>query len=107
MRNLILTGGLLLVLSAPLAQEAREAVEPPVVPKGPEGQTIEPEVTIIETEKETIYEYRVRGVVYMVKVKPAVGPAYYLLDTNSDGVLDTYSDDPRNISINQWTLFRW
>ena len=104
MRNLLLAAGLFLVVSVPLAQEAPEPV---VIPKGPEGQTLEPEVTIIETEKETIYEYRVKGTVYMIKVQPVVGPAYYFLDTNSDGVLDTYTDDPKTIQINQWTLFRW
>ena len=104
MRNLLLAAGLFLVVSVPLAQGAPEPV---VIPKGPEGQTLEPEVTIIETEKETIYEYRVKGTVYMIKVKPVVGPAYYFLDTNSDGVLDTYTDDPKTIQINQWTLFRW
>lgn len=104
MRNLLLAASLFLVASVPLAEEISA---PPVIPKGPEGQTIEPEVTIIETEKETIYEYRVKGTVYMIKVQPATGPAYYFVDTNSDGVLDTYTDDPRTIQVNQWTLFRW
>ena len=104
MRNLLLATSLSLFVSVSFAQDAPE---PLVVPKGPEGQTLEPEVTIIETEKETVYEYRVKGTVYMIKVQPVAGPAYYFLDTNSDGVLDTYTDDPRTVQINQWTLFRW
>ena len=43
----------------------------------------------------------------MVKVVPAVGPPYYFFDTNGDGQLDASGTDPRNISINQWVLFRW
>ncbi len=104
MRNSILALGLFL---ASFGAFAEGGAQPPVVPRGPDGQLIEPEVTIIETEKETIYEYRANGVVYMLKVQPVAGPAYYLVDTNRDGKLDSYTQDPRNISINQWTLFRW
>lgn len=79
---------------------------PPVVKEG--GETIEPEVTIIKNEKKTVYEYRVNGQVYMVRVVPAVGKPYYFLDTNGDGELDIEkTGEPTNDAINQWVLFRW
>ena len=82
--------------------------EPPPLPEpGYRGETIEPEVTIIETPQELIYEYRVRGRLYMVRVQPQAGPPYYLLDTNGDGMLDVQEVDPRNISVPQWVLFSW
>lgn len=104
MRNSILAVALwgvsLLAMAQPLGDR-------PPQPKGADGQALEPEVTIIETSRETIFEYRINGSVYMIKVQPIAGPAYYLVDTNGDGTLETHSVDPREISINQWTLFRW
>lgn len=82
--------------------------EAPEIPSaGYQGETVEPEVTIIETEKETIYEYRVRGQLYMVKVQPQIGPPYYLLDTTGDGQLDVQKDRVWNNAIPQWVLFSW
>lgn len=104
---------LAVALSAPatvaLAQPEPEAFpEPPAIPPASyQGETVEPEVTIIETEKETIYEYRVRGQLYMVKVQPQVGPSYFLLDTNGDGTLDVQQDRVWDNSIPQWVLFSW
>jgi hypothetical protein len=82
--------------------------EPPDIPPASyRGETVEPEVTIIETEEKTIYEYRVRGQLYMVKVQPQVGPPYYLLDTTGDGRLDVHQDRVWNNAIPQWVLFSW
>ena len=82
--------------------------EAPSIPSAVyQGETVEPEVTIIETEKEFIYEYRVRGQLYMVKVQPQVGPPYYLMDTTGDGQLDVREDRAWSNSIPQWVLFSW
>jgi len=88
--------------------EPKAFPEPPDIPSATyQGETVEPEVTIIETEKETIYEYRVRGQLYMVKVQPQLGPPYYLLDTNGDGRLDVQQDRVWNNAVPQWVLFNW
>jgi hypothetical protein len=82
--------------------------EPPEIPPASyQGETVEPEVTIIETEEKTIYEYRVRGQLYMVKVQPQIGPPYFLLDTTGDGRLDVREDRVWNNAIPQWVLFSW
>lgn len=80
---------------------------PEVQPSPIAGETIEPEITIREGQRETIYEYRIRGRVYMVRVQPQIGPPYYLTDTNGDGTLDQRSNSPLNINVNQWVLFTW
>ncbi|GAB6041769.1 DUF2782 domain-containing protein [Endothiovibrio diazotrophicus] len=74
----------------------------------PGGETLEPEVTIREKGEKTITEYRVAGRLYMIKVKPAVGPAYYLSDTDGDGNLETRQSelDP-GFMIPKWILFQW
>jgi hypothetical protein len=97
--------------SAQFLEEAEEApfLSAPTVPVPPDvGERVEPEVTIIETDEETIYEYKVKGQTYMVKIEPVVGPPYYLLDTDGDGTLDVQQDSrPPNLSVPQWLLFSW
>jgi hypothetical protein len=80
----------------------------PTVPVPPtRAERVEPEVTIIETDEEVIYEYRVKGQVYMVKIEPIVGPPYYLLDTDGDGTLDVQESREPNLALPQWLLFSW
>ncbi len=93
------------------AEAETEAVpEPPELPLPDvivDGQVIEPEVKIIKQEEGTIYEYRINGQLYMVKIQPIKGPAYYLVDRDGDGEFDSRSTDPTNISVPQWILMRW
>lgn len=95
------------------AEQALE--EPPAVPEPPElpariqsGEEMEPDITIIRKGKDTIQEYRRNGKLYMIKVQPQVGPPYYLLDKNGDGVMDVKKNDlDKGTNINQWLLFEW
>lgn len=103
MKRLLTAAALALAASA----QAQLLPEAPPPPEPYRGDSIEPEVTIIETPLELIYEYRVRGRLYMVRVQPQIGPPYFLLDTNGDGLLEAQESDPRNIAIPQWVLFSW
>jgi hypothetical protein len=106
---------LLLFIAAPtgvLAQGAEggflSAPEVPSVPGVYEGDSVSaPEVTIRETDEGTVYEYRVKGQVYMVKIDPIVGPPYFLVDTNGDGILDVQEQRAPDIAVPQWLLFSW
>jgi len=80
---------------------------PPIPPPVASGEDLEPQVTIVETSRGTIEEYRVGAQVYMVKVIPSAGPPYYFMDTDGDGQLDASGTDPTNTWVNQWLLFRW
>lgn len=80
---------------------------PPAPPGLQSGQVMEPGVRIIQTENETIFEYRSGNHLYMVKVVPRSGPPYYFYDTNGDGQLDFEENDPRTARVNMWELFRW
>ena len=68
----------------------------------------EPEVTIIQRGQERVEEYRMNNRVYMIKVTPAKGYPYYLVDTNGDGNFDTRRAglDPK-VTVPQWVLFHW
>ncbi len=73
------------------------------------GEALEPEITIIPgKDGGTITEYSVNGEVYKVKITPAFGPPYYLIDHDGDGEFDCkvnniYDD----ICVSEWVLFSW
>ena len=102
----------ILLLSASLsAEEVRledlsDAPPPPSVVDS--GETLEPEITIINRNEETIEEYRINGSLYMIKVTPALGPSYYLIDNDGDGVMDTnMSEIYSDFVVPQWVIFSW
>jgi hypothetical protein len=82
--------------------QAPEAMESPVT-----GEAVEPDITIREEGQQLITEYRVNGLLYMVRIQPQVGPPYYLLDTDGDGTMDVRESAPRDNAVPQWVLFRW
>lgn len=94
---------------------AEENLEPAIVPEPPElplpvqsGEVLAPDITIIRKGKKTIQEYRRNGQLFMVKVVPQIGPAYYLIDTDGDGGFDIKgSDMDSGTHINQWKLLEW
>ncbi|QSA98212.1 DUF2782 domain-containing protein [Methylococcus sp. EFPC2] len=81
---------------------------PDLPPQVQSGENMEPDVTIIRKGKDLIEEYRVHGHLYMVKIKPSIGPAYYLVDTDGDGNLETRRRDvEKQMQVPQWVLFSW
>ena len=104
----ILTATLLGVDSlAAWAQSETELESPVLPPASYAGETVQPDVTILETDRGTVYEYRVRGQLYMVRIQPPVGPPYFLLDTDGDGVLDVQRDRVWENAVPQWLLHSW
>lgn len=60
--------------------------EPPPPPPGFElDPAVEPQVTILKRGTDTVEEYRIGGKLYMIKVTPAKGKPYYLVDHRGDG----------------------
>ena len=107
----IFTALLAIGLFTPIAQaEEGQAVEPPPAPPSlKSGEVLEPDVTIRETEAETIREYRVGGQLVMVEVTPKNGmPPYYFFDQDGDAELEYSQVHPQDApTVNQWVLFRW
>ena len=104
----LLTAGL---AGGALAQETGDdgALPPPEIPESIQsGEAIEPEVTIIRQEESVVEEYRVNGNLYMIKVTPSAGPAYYLIDQDGDGRLESRSNRLSSVdAVPQWVLFSW
>jgi hypothetical protein len=73
-----------------------------------EGDAPSPEVTIKRDAKGTREEYAINGRVYMVKVIPAVGPPYYLVDPTGQGEFSQQINDIKNPPpVPRWVLLRW
>lgn len=60
--------------------------------------------TRTEDNGDVITEYRVAGRLQVVKVTPARGPTYYLMDRDGDGRPD---EDEGPVSPVYWKLFEW
>lgn len=102
-----------LLLLAALPAWAQQDVQPlPAVPPPPPGMeafdaALEPQVTIVKTEKESREEFRIKGKLYMVKVTPAVGPAYYLVDRQGDGNFVEADIAPNPVKPPMWIIHSW
>lgn len=100
----------------PLALSAQAAARPdnlqvlediPPPPKVIEGQPMEtPKVNKYKKGEDTVEEYRISGELYMMKITPAKGPAYYLHRDQPNG--EWVKDGPTPpVSIPHWILFKF
>lgn len=87
---------------------AETSAAPSTAPSAAPQGDLEPQVTITQHEDEIIEEYRINNQLYMIKVTPRKGYAYYLVDTDGDGRLDTRKNElAEDVLIPQWTILRW
>lgn len=108
---LILTGTLSCSLAAAqqeVAETSDPAAPPPIPPKVP-GEEFEPSVVITQREGQRIEEYSQNGRIYMVKIIPVKGPAYYYLDEDGDGQLELRESDRKLNPVQPvyWKLKKW
>jgi len=87
--------------TAPLA----DAPPPPPLSENP---VREPEVTTRTEGGQTFQEYRMKGKLYMVKVTPAHGKSYVLVDQKGDGTFSKQDNtlDPQ-VRVPQWVLLEF
>lgn len=90
MRRLVIA--LVLCAALPLAAQTtpkpnlQPVPEPPPPPPGFElDPALEPQVTILKRGTDTVEEFRIGGRLYMIKVTPARGAPYYMIDEKGDG----------------------
>ena len=75
-----------------------DASDPPTIPENAE-RTIR-----TEDNGDVIEEYRVGGLLRIVKVTPARGPTYYMIDDNGDGRMDRGKGDVQPV---YYKLYGW
>ncbi len=102
----------LLLCAVAYAQEGEPLPPPPLPAPAPEGIPEEelelgPQVTIIQRDEVLIQEYRMGGQLYMVKIVPARGVPYYLIDTDGDGNLETRRFELAGPEVPQWPILQW
>lgn len=81
--------------------------EPPAPPPGMVDESLEPQVTILKRGEEKVEEYRVSGRLYMIKVTPAHGVPYYLIDQRGDGQFSRQEGLDSGLRVPQWVLIRF
>ena len=87
---------------APDAQTVAPAPAPPDL--DPE---LEPQVTVIQRENETVEEFRAGGELRFIKVTPKHGRPYYLIpDVNGATFIRRDSLDP-TLKVPLWVLLSW
>jgi Protein of unknown function (DUF2782) len=91
-----------------LPSMAPDTTAPAPPPSTGVDEDLQPQVTIVKRKDAEVEEYRMNGALYMVKVKPFIGPPYYLIDTNGDGNLNQRRSelDPAFV-VPSWMIFRW
>lgn len=100
----------MLVAAAPaLAQNPPDLQPLPAVPPAPPEMapfdaSLEPEVTITQREGNTVEEHRLNGRLYRIKVTPAHGVPYFLVDREGDGNFTRETMGTPNISVPTWVI---
>ena len=105
----------LFCLSLPVAAQGKPPAdlqplpEPPPMPPGAADadQAMEPQVTIHHRGKETVEEYRMGGRLYMIKVTPAGGKPYYLIDERGDGTFTRHNNYDTGTRPPMWVILQF
>ena len=111
-KNAQIVGLSLIFLALSCSAEEPEYVDVPPPPERVESddnaEQLEPEVTIIQRKDATVEEYRVNGLLYMIKITPIVGKPYFFVDKNGDGLMESkMSQIYEDFRVPQWVLFSW
>lgn len=92
----------------PLPAGSRPLEEPPPPPAMTEPDpTLEPQVTIRKEGEATVQEYRVKGKLYMMRVTPAHGRPYLLIDHKGDGQFARQDNLDSGVRVPQWVLIEF
>ena len=82
--------------------------EPPPPPAGMEPDpALEPQVTIQRRGTETVEEFRVNGRLYMIRVTPAHGKSYYLIDNVGKGDFSRIDSYDTGTRPPMWVIHQW
>jgi hypothetical protein len=88
--------------------ELQPIPEPPPPPPGYEpNESLEPQVTILKRGTDTVEEYRIAGRLYMVKVTPAGGRPYYMIDHKGDGRFSRQDSLDTGVRPPMWVIHQF
>ena len=114
LRLLPILAALLLAATPPVAAQQgkppalQPVPEPPPPPPGYElDSAVEPQVTILKRGTDTVEEYRISGKLYMIKVTPAHGKPYYMIDHKGDGTFIRQDNYDSGVRPPMWVIFKF
>lgn len=98
---------LLVSAAAASAQERKDVPVPEKIPSPPSEELPPPTVNVRTAENgDVVQEYRQGGKIFMVRVIPKHGKAYYLYDDDGNGRLDRI-DGEHGVTPAMWTIYEW
>ena len=89
----------------PGTKPLEEVPAPPAVIES--DPALEPQVTIRREGERSIAEYRIKGRLYMLKVTPAHGRPYVLIDHRGDGQFSRHDGLDSGLRVPQWVLLEF
>lgn len=100
---------LLMCAALPVAAQSKPGLQPvPEPPPPPPGfeldPALEPQVTILRRGTDTVEEYRIGGRLYMIKVIPARGRPYYMIDHKGDGRFSRQDSYDTGVRPPMWVI---
>jgi hypothetical protein len=103
---------LLLCAALPVAAQTKPNLQPvPEPPPPPPGfeldPALEPQVTILKRGTDTVEEYRIAGRLFMVKVTPAGGRPYYMIDHKGDGRFSRQDSLDSGVRPPMWVIHQF
>jgi hypothetical protein len=110
MRKLLALLLLTIALPAGAAERPGNLQPVPDVPPPPDfslDTALEPQIVIIKRGTDTIEEHRVAGKLFMLKVTPASGASYYLIDEKGDGKMTRQETLDSGIRPPMWVIHSW
>jgi uncharacterized protein DUF2782 len=76
-------------------------------PIGEVDPALEPQVTTRKESEQTVQEYRLGGKLYMMRVIPANGRPYILVDHKGDGQFARQDNLDNGVRVPQWVILEW
>ena len=89
----------------PGSKPLEELPPPPAVVE--QNPALEPAITTRKEADHTVQEYRIRGRLYMIRVTPAHGLPYVLIDNKGDGQFARQDNLDSGLRVPQWVLLEF
>lgn len=80
---------------------------PPPPPEMSLDPALEPQVTITKRGDDRVEEFRINGKLYMIKVTPAHGTPYYLIDEKGDGRMSRQESLDSGLRVPMWVIHKF
>jgi hypothetical protein len=94
-------------LAPPVTPPTGDNTKPPPLPEFRSEPDLEPHVTIIRRETDTVEEVRVNGELRYLKVTPRFGKPYYLVPNTNGQTYLRYDSLDFGLKPPMWLLFSW